>query len=321
MNFMWGMKTHKKTAMIFAILLLVTAARAQSIEPSGSNEQNPTQGSSASSSSQSQNQPQTQAPAYQQYYTINEQATESVDVPSKRTTGFSMAADLTPAAVMASTKVVIINILKWVLHDEPLTAPQEKYIRKLHFGRWINDPTDDTCMNTRARVLVRDSEVDVTYKGNKQCTVEAGKWHDPYADQDVTEAKGIQIDHLVPLKNAYLSGASDWDYKTRCLYANYTYFTPHLVSAGGHENMSKGDSGPEGYLPPNESYRCEYIRNWLAVKTIWKLKMNPSEVQAIHDAVVKYGCSMNMFQMSQDGLAKQRAFIEDNLNFCIQNKR
>lgn len=262
-----------------------------------------------------------QTPLFQQFYTVNEDDTETVLLRSSFTAPFSIAAELTPEHWLQASRALVVNLLKWVLHDEPLAIPQEKYIRKLHFGRWINDPTDDTCMNTRARVLVRDSEVDVVYRGNRQCAVDAGKWHDPYADQDVLEAKGIQIDHLVPLKNAYLSGAWEWDYKTRCLYANYMNFKPHLVSSGAHENMSKSDSGPEKYLPPNQDYRCEYIRNWVAVKAIWHLKLNPQEVQAISDSVKQYNCDLNSFKMNQAGLVNQRQFINANLDFCMLNKR
>ncbi len=308
MNFMRGMTIQAKYLVVLTTLLFSIAGRTQSVEQT-----------TPEASSQSQAD-QVQAPLYKQYYTVNEEDTEKINVPAK-TEAFSVAADLSPDRFLQSAQVVVVNLLKWLLHDEPLTIPQEKYIRKLHFGRWINDPTDDTCMNTRARVLVRDSEVDVKFRGTRQCSVESGKWHDPYANQDVTEAKGIQIDHLVPLKNAYLSGAWEWDYKTRCLYANYTYFKAHLISSGAHENMSKSDSGPEKYLPPNEDYRCEYIRNWVAVKAIWSLKLNPLEVQAIYDGVKQYKCNLNSFKMSLDGLAKQREFIQANLNFCTINKR
>lgn len=319
MNFIRGMKIHTKavaqiTLSIAAVLVSISVHAQENVEGAASSQQD--------SSTAQQPTQQAQQPVYQQYYTVNEDSTETIEIPAKKNvSAFDLTKDFSPAQLAAKAKVVVINILKWVAHNEPLSVPQEKYIRKLHFGRWINDPTDDTCMNTRARVLVRDSEVDVTYKGTRQCTVETGKWVDPYANQEVTEAKGIQIDHLVPLKNAYLSGAWEWDYKTRCLYANYMYFKPHLVSAGGHENMSKSDSGPEKYLPPNEDYRCEYVRNWLAVKTIWKLKLNPDEVQAIADAFKQYKCKVQNFMMSKDGLAQQRDFIEANLNFCMINKR
>lgn len=258
---------------------------------------------------------------YQEFYTINEDDSEqaltafpspSSDVALQNTTNLGLPSD----NWLQRIKIVVVNMLKWYLHYEPLNRTQEKYSRLLHFGRWINDPDDDTCMNTRARVLVRDSETEVIYKNEKRCVVAAGKWHDPYSDQDAYEAKQIQIDHMVPLKNAYVSGASDWDFQTRCLYANYLHFKPHLVSADGHENMSKGDDGPENYLPPNERYRCEYVRNWLAIKTIWKLKMNRDEVLAIQNTVKQYNCDLSSFKMSLQGLANQRAFIQENLGFC-----
>ncbi len=218
-------------------------------------------------------------------------------------------------------KSLLVNLLKWTLHDEMPPQPEEKYIRKLHFGRWINDPNDNTCMNTRARVLVRDSQQDVTFRGNKQCVVEDGLWRDVYTDSDVTSSKGIQIDHMVPLKNAYVSGAWQWDYKTRCLYANYMGYKNHLVAAGSRENMSKGDRAPDKYLPPAFNYRCQYIRDWLAVKLIWKLTMTASEVQAIHEVVTNYGCDMDQFRFTQSELQKQRDNINDNLEFCMINKR
>lgn len=308
MNFTESITKRLKYAVVLTTLLFTTFAHAQQIsEISATPVTPPAQ--------------QVQLPAFNQYYTVDEETTERVNAPSAPASGVSMAAGLTPGNLLETTQVLVVNLLKWIMHNEPLAVPQEKYIRKLHFGRWINDPTDDTCMNTRARVLVRDSEVDVTYRGTRQCSVEAGKWQDPYANKEVIEAKGIQIDHMVPLKNAYLSGAWEWDYKTRCLYANYMNFKPHLVSSGAHENMSKSDSGPEKYLPPNEDFRCEYVRNWIAVKAIWHLKMNPLEVRAIYDSVKQYNCNLNSFKMSLSGLAKQREFIDANLNFCVANKK
>jgi hypothetical protein len=257
---------------------------------------------------------------YSEFYTIDEddieQASSSNSRMSTEPGKISIGAELSPTKWLQPIKLIVVNLLKWALHNQPFGTPIEKYDRKFHFGHWINDPNDETCMNTRARVLVRDSESQVTFKNDHQCVVEGGQWHDPYANQELLEAKKIQIDHMVPLKNAYISGASEWDYQTRCLYANYMNFQPHLVSALAHENMSKGDRGPERYMPPNEDYRCEYVRNWLAIKTIWKLKMNRDEIQAIHNTVSAYHCQLNSFKMSLNGLAQQRAFIQANLTFC-----
>lgn len=257
-----------------------------------------------------------QDPTFSEYYTINEK------VPN---TSSNLETSLSPDAIASelaeAAKRVVFNLLKWTLHEKTRPVPTESYIRKLHFGRWINDPTDDTCMNTRAKVLVRDSENDVTYRGDKKCVVEEGKWLDPYTSAELTSSREIQIDHMVPLKNAYISGAYKWDYKMRCLYANYMGFHDHLLPASGKQNMAKGDRGPEKYLPPELSYRCQYIKNWLTIKFIWRLNMNPDEAQAIHEAVNNYNCDMSDFKVTQKQLRDQRQFITDNIEFCMLNKR
>src|SRR5690606_36654672 len=153
-------------------------------------------------------------------------------------------------------------------------------------------PTDNICMNTRARVLVRDSQSPVTFRGNRDCVVDSGLWNEPYTGEQVTSSRQIQIDHMVPLKNAYVSGAWRWDYKTRCLYANFMGYRYHLVSSDAKQNMSKGDLGPDGYLPPNIAYRCQYLKNWLAVQLIWGLSLTLTEAQAIHDTVYALGCNL-----------------------------
>lgn len=262
--------------------------------------------------------------SFTEYFTVNESAeTKSAETQDLQTfdepTSFAALQTFFPYDAAIQVKKAVLNLLSWTLHNETLQQPTERYIRKLHFGRWINDPTDDTCMNTRAKVLVRDSNTDVTFRGHRPCVVEDGLWNDPYAGQEVTSSRQIQIDHMVPLKHAYVSGAWKWDYKTRCLFANFMGFKAHLVSAGASENMSKGDRGPNAYLPPNIKYRCEYIRNWLAIKMIWKLSLTSDEAAAIHDTVYALGCNLNDFKFTQTELKNQRKLINDNLNFCISS--
>ena len=260
-------------------------------------------------------------PQDSQYFSVNEQPVEE-NFTKKSNSNYNPTSlvSIAPFSDIAIRRIVI-NMLQWILHPEPRPIPTDKYIRKPHFGRWINDPTDDTCMNTRAKVLVRDSSAPVTYRGSKTCVVENGRWYDAYTDAEIGSSRQIQIDHLVPLKNAYMSGAWQWDYKTRCLYANYMGYKDHLIAAEAHQNMAKGDRGPEGYMPPNESYRCEYVRNWLTVKTIWGLSMTHDEAQAIHDTVQAYNCDIGSFRLLQGELRKQRENIQANLEFCTVNKR
>lgn len=257
----------------------------------------------------------------QEFFTVDEDNLET-DTTRKNDYSFmEYSPEFGPDQFIQSLKKVVVNLLKWTLHQEQLPQPEEKYMRKLHFGRWINDPTDDTCMNTRAKVLVRDSNTEVTYRGGRQCVVESGHWNDPYAGKEVESAREIQIDHMVPLKNAYVSGAWQWDYKTRCLYANYLGYKNHLIAADASQNMSKGDRAPDKYLPANLSYRCQYVRDWLAVKLIWKLNMTMDEVQAIHDVVTNYGCKASDFRFTKTELEKQREYINANIEFCMINKR
>lgn len=213
-------------------------------------------------------------------------------------------------------RAVAVNLLRWTYHDQTASRPTMKYDRKFHFGRWINDPNDQTCYNTRARVLIRDSETEVSFKGTNHCVVEKGRWADPYAGDVLQESKQIQIDHMVPLKNAYISGAWEWNFQTRCTYANYMGNKFHLITASGHENMSKGDGTPEKYIPPNQNYRCEYLENWLKIKLIWKLKMARGEVDAIRQAIHDSGCDGRKFKMSSLELKRQRQMIYENRYNC-----
>ena len=255
--------------------------------------------------------------AFKEYYTIDEG--QDSFAPQAHTVA---SPDISPLGafsyekLVAYARTVALSLLRWNYHDQAPGHPPAKYNRKLHFGRWINDPNDNTCFNTRAKVLVRDSLGTVSFKETNRCIVEKGQWNDPYAGEVVEESKQLQIDHMVPLKNAYMSGAWEWNFQTRCVYANYMGNDFHLVTAGGHENMSKGDSTPENYIPPNESYRCEYLENWLKIKLIWKLKMIRGEVEAIRQAIKDSGCDSRRFALSQLELKRQRKLIYENRYNC-----
>lgn len=207
-----------------------------------------------------------------------------------------------------------INLLSWTLHSESYPAPRARYQRLEQFGRWINDPTDDTCMNTRAQVLVRDSQVNVTYRATNRCVVQSGQWLDPYAGDEMTESRQVQIDHVVPLKNAYLTGASKWNQAMRKLYANFMGVDYHLLPVNGHENMSKGDKGPNAYVPPNEKIRCEYLQHWLKIKATWNLVMTKDEAESIQKLAREAHCQEADFRMSTQELSKIRAYIQEHVS-------
>jgi hypothetical protein len=214
----------------------------------------------------------------------------------------------------------VLNLLSWLRHPEAPEAPTERYNRRIHFGGWINDPADETCHNTRAKVLIRDSKVPVTLRTNNKCIVDTGSWDDSYSGRNFTIAREIQIDHMVPLKNAYLSGAHKWDSVRRCHYANFLGDENHLVSASGRENTAKGDRTPHAYMPSNTAVHCQYLKNWLAIKLYWGLILTPPEAESITHLIQQQQCSLSDFKVSLAQLNSQRRMHDDSQAACERKR-
>lgn len=212
-----------------------------------------------------------------------------------------------------------VNLLDLEKIQKKFPKPSENYNRGKHFGGWIREGNDNSCLNTRGKVLVRDSISNVTYSSNG-CTVQDGQWDDPYSAEELTTAKDIQIDHFVPLKNAYMTGAYEWDFNKRCLYANFLGNKFHLLSVSGHENTVKSDSSPAGYMPPNKDYKCQYLKQWLLVKTIWGLKITPMEGEAIQKSIDQGRCDRADFITSQSFIDQQKQYIEDHADLCARSQ-
>lgn len=257
--------------------------------------------------------------SYSSYYTIEDEKIQPLNI--QHSSRF-LSATVFPQDFLPNAKEQVLNLLKWILHDNPPEQPNEKYSRKDHFGRWLRDPFDNTCLDTRGKVLLRDSLQPVTLKPNNHCAIESGLWQDPYSGEKITAAKDVQIDHFVPLKNAYISGAWNWNFAKRCLYANYMSNEFHLIAVSGTENMRKSDRTPAQYLPPNNGFVCTYLDNWLKVKLIWNLTMLPPETEAIKNTMKQLGCQANSYVMDEKELTSERLQILDGLKACeLQEKR
>ncbi len=214
-------------------------------------------------------------------------------------------------------KSKIYSLLDWKIIQPAEQTTAEPYDRVHHFGHWVNDPTDSTCYNTRTKVLIRDSVKAVVFEKQNPCNVLSGKWEDPYAKKVLRDPKlEVQIDHMVPLKNAYISGAYKWDFKTRCLYGNYLGAKFHLISVDGSENMRKGSGGPDKYMPPNTAYRCTYLKNWLLIKALWKLELSLDEAQAIKELMKSEGCRASSFHITELEIERQQKFMAQHAELC-----
>jgi hypothetical protein len=97
----------------------------------------------------------------------------------------------------------------------------------------------------------------------------------------VTDPRKLDIDHLVPLENAYSSGAWQWDVEKRRAYANDLTSPEHLIAVTASVNRSKGSRGPEDWKPPRREYWCTYATEWISVKTRWELTATAREWAAL----------------------------------------
>lgn len=210
----------------------------------------------------------------------------------------------------------VFNTLRWWNAQSAPPVPTERYVRMTHFGGWMDKPTDNTCLNTRGLVLLRDSRRQVTTAATAPCFIETGLWYDPYTNQNYEKAADVQIDHVVALKNAYISGAYRWDWRTRCAYANFMGNRFHLLAVQGSANTMKSDLSVAGYLPPNIGYRCEFIANVLRIKLIWRLWISEPEAQAIAATVRALNCDPRQFQFPTAELERQRQLIAAGRNEC-----
>ena len=141
----------------------------------------------------------------------------------------------------------------------------------------------DSACDVREAALIRDGE-DVTV--GEGCDVESGRWLDPYTTRTYTDPLDIDIDHLVPLANAFRSGASEWDEAERERYANDP---GNLLSVEDNANQEKGDKGPEAWRPPNRTIWCQYVRRWIGVKSTYDLTVNPQERAALREMLASCG--------------------------------
>ncbi|MDG2027647.1 MAG: S-layer homology domain-containing protein [Acidimicrobiales bacterium] len=145
------------------------------------------------------------------------------------------------------------------------------------FDHW-SDLDNDSC-DTRQEVLTAESLIQVTTTNG--CRVSTGQWLSTFDNVIVTDPSALDIDHLVPLAEAWDSGASGWDHDTRERFANDQDDARALIAVSASSNRSKSDRDPAEWLPPHQSYRCTYASDWVVVKTRWSLSIDTSEKAAL----------------------------------------
>jgi hypothetical protein len=147
------------------------------------------------------------------------------------------------------------------------------------FKHWVDEDADGC--NTRAEVLLDEATTPPDISG--RCTITGGAWYSYYDDVTVTDARGLDIDHMVPLAESWDSGAYDWTPQRRQDYANDLGEHLALVAVTARSNRSKADQDPAQWMPPHQPAHCTYITDWVTVKTRWNLHVDTAEQATLRD--------------------------------------
>jgi hypothetical protein len=133
-------------------------------------------------------------------------------------------------------------------------------------------------------VLLDEAVAAATVDG---CEVLAGRWVSSYDSVETTDPNSLDIDHLVPLAEAWASGADRWTDQRREAFANDLDSTrpDALIAVTAAANRAKGDSDPAEWLPADPAMRCRYVDAWITQKAAWHLAVDPAERQALTHAL------------------------------------
>jgi hypothetical protein len=156
--------------------------------------------------------------------------------------------------------------------DSQVTS--SKYHRK-EWRHWTDE--NRNCLNTRNEILKERSASQITLN-KKGCKVVSGSWDDYYYPEKLHQARQVDIDHLIPLKNAHISGGANWTLEKKKEFANDP---ENLVITNKRYNRSKGSKGIDSWLPVDKSYACKYVHDWIKIKTKYQLQFSEKELFTI----------------------------------------
>ena len=184
---------------------------------------------------------------------------------------------------------VVLTLLLVLMPNSAQAAPVDNlvvqpestttYNRSL-FKHWID--ADKDCFDSRVEVLIAESKTWPKFKS--RCKVSFGEWFSVYDNLTITDSAKLDIDHLVPLQEAWQSGADTWSNKKRQDFANDLSEGNSLIAVTLGSNRSKGSKEPQNWLPTS-SYVCQYLIDWVDVKTRWNLSVDQVEKDFIVNAL------------------------------------
>lgn len=159
-------------------------------------------------------------------------------------------------------------------------APKTGYDRKQFYDGW---PSIEGC-NLRQRILRREFG-DTAKLADDNCSVLAGEFDEPYTgkhlqfSEKTAISKGVQIDHVVALSDAWQKGAQNLSKDERY---NLATDPLNLLAVDASTNQDKSDGDAATWLPPNKFFRCQYIARQISVKYKYHLWVTEAEKTAMN---------------------------------------
>ncbi|MGA4867174.1 HNH endonuclease family protein [Streptomyces lavendulocolor] len=187
------------------------------------------------------------------------------------------------AAAAPAPRAAVTMPLGQAIASLPRAAESRDGYTRSSFKHWV-DADRDGC-NTRAEVLIAEAIEPPTV--GPRCALSGGVWWSMYDEQQVTAASALDVDHMVPLAEAWDSGASGWTAARRQAYANDLDAERSLIAVTAKTNRSKADQDPAEWMPPAAAQHCAYLADWTATKARWQLTVDDAERQALATAAAR----------------------------------
>jgi len=183
-----------------------------------------------------------------------------------------------PANENTLNKTLALDLLNQLSIQE---ENREGYERELFMDNW-SDLDADGC-DTRREVLFQESLTSVIVE--EDCKIISGEWISTYDGIITKEPAEFDIDHFVPLAEAWDSGASLWNDEERKLFAEDLIDADSLIAVSRQSNRNKGDRDPAEWLPILPETHCWYVTTWISIKHRWRLSVDQKEFEAIRETL------------------------------------
>ena len=167
-----------------------------------------------------------------------------------------------------STPITINSSITYQSTSKKHTSPSQK--------GWKRPSKSNYRLYTLQRSHLSNNSI--FFQTNHNGTVLKGLWYDHFTDTYFTNTKQIQIDHIVPFKEAFRSQKTPWtSVQIQQFYSSPLYSA--LLPVYSSENNKKSDSPPSTYLPPNKKFQAIYIDMWIHTKEFYNLRIS-SDINA-----------------------------------------